>query len=457
MNITRPDPAQQLRIAPTMDLPTPSPGFSRRKLIAGGLALGVAPLLPRFMGTAGAAPQAFGFPEPDMTSQVVRRIQFPVDGVVSWTDTYGACRDGCSRRHEGQDLLGYKLEKLVACVDGTVVGLKYDTSGNSLYLQDSEGWHYGYLHINNDDPGTDDGHNLRQWAFAPDIVVGAKVRKGQFIAYMGDSGNAEATTPHCHFEIRKPADAWYHGQAVNAKYSLDAATYGGTSVVVPASTFSPWSTSAGFITQQYLDVLNRRPQSAELALWTSQLDSGAKRPADLVESIIRQPGSDDVLAPLIRLYRGFFSRLPDTAGLMSWNTQIRGGVSLDQIAEGFSHSAEFRSRYGALDDVHYVDRAYRNVGAGPDATDHAYWTKRLASGLSRGRLMRAFVETARFRQVTYFEGGICLIYAGMLRRAPTAAGYDYWRRRMNSGTPHETLISTIQASAPYRQRFPNPA
>src|SRR3954468_18783768 len=136
-------------------------GLSRRRLNAGGLMLGATPLLPRFIGNAAAAPAAFGFPEPDMTSRIVRPMEFPVEGTVTWTDTYGACRDGCSRRHEGQDLLGHKLQKLIACVDGTVVGFKYDTAGNYLYLQDADGWHYGYLHINNDDPGTDDGQNPR--------------------------------------------------------------------------------------------------------------------------------------------------------------------------------------------------------------------------------------------------------------------------------------------------------
>ena len=295
-----------------------------------------------------------------MTSRIVRPIEFPVEGTVNWTDTYGACRDGCSRRHEGQDLLGHKLQRLVACVDGTVVGLKFETAGNYLYLQDADGWNYGYLHINNDTPGTDDGLNPRQWAFAPGIAVGVTVRKGQFIAYMGDSGNAEGTMPHCHYEIRKPADVWYHGQAVNAKYSLDAASHGGISAVPPA-TFVPWSTSAGFLTQQYVDFLNRQPQGAESALWLSKLDSGDKSPPDLVEWILQQPGSSDSIAPLIRLYWAFFNRLPDTSGLTFWIRRVRSGTSLDDIAYAFSQTAEAVRRFGSLDDDHYIDQLYLNV------------------------------------------------------------------------------------------------
>ena len=48
----------------------------------------------------------------------------PVLGGVSWSDTYLAPRsDG--RRHEGQDLLGKKMLKLLAACDSTVVELRH--------------------------------------------------------------------------------------------------------------------------------------------------------------------------------------------------------------------------------------------------------------------------------------------------------------------------------------------
>jgi Peptidase family M23 len=136
-----------------------------------------------------------------------RRIVFPVQEPVSYSDTFNACRDGCSRRHEGEDLIGQRLFHERAAVDGTVVYMvttASGTGGNWLEIRDSAGWYYNYGHINNDTPGTDDGANPAQWRFAPGIVVGAHVRAGQFVAYMGDSGNAEDSVPHLHFEIRRP-------------------------------------------------------------------------------------------------------------------------------------------------------------------------------------------------------------------------------------------------------------
>ncbi|MGV3758526.1 MAG: M23 family metallopeptidase, partial [Actinomycetota bacterium] len=137
-----------------------------------------------------------------------RAIRFPVRGSSSYVDTFGACRGtGCSRSHMGADIFGTKLQPLVAARDGWITYLRSDaggTAGNGLAITDEDGWRYLYLHINNDTPDTDDGANPARWRFAPGISMGTKVYAGQHIAYLGDSGNAEGTPPHVHFEIRRP-------------------------------------------------------------------------------------------------------------------------------------------------------------------------------------------------------------------------------------------------------------
>jgi murein DD-endopeptidase MepM/ murein hydrolase activator NlpD len=141
------------------------------------------------------------------TGAEYRPISFPVEGPVSYWDDFGACRSGCTRRHEGQDLMGAKMQKLLAAVDGRITFMRTDSSGNSgnmLTIKDAAGWSYVYIHVNNDTPGTDDGANRFEHAFAPGMAVGVRVKAGQHIAYMGDSGNAEGTAPHLHFEMRTP-------------------------------------------------------------------------------------------------------------------------------------------------------------------------------------------------------------------------------------------------------------
>jgi len=145
------------------------------------------------------------------------RIHFPVAGAVSYSDTFGACRSGCSREHEGADIMGSRLQPLLAAVDGRIGWTRLD-GNNMLSLRGEDGWSFTYVHINNDSPGTDDGANPVEWILAPGVLPGMEVKAGQHIAFLGDSGNAEGTAPHLHFEIHKP-----DGTPVNPFWSLQLA------------------------------------------------------------------------------------------------------------------------------------------------------------------------------------------------------------------------------------------
>lgn len=135
-------------------------------------------------------------------------LTFPVFGKVSWTDTWGASRGGGTRKHIGQDLPAEKLRHILAAMDG------HFTGGN-LPMVSSNGIHCNYIHLNNDSPGTDDGKGGNTYLFAPGIYPGMDVKAGMHIAYNGDSGNAENTISHLHFELHLPTLG-----AVNAAPSL---------------------------------------------------------------------------------------------------------------------------------------------------------------------------------------------------------------------------------------------
>ncbi|MGQ0832697.1 MAG: M23 family metallopeptidase [Microthrixaceae bacterium] len=137
----------------------------------------------------------------------IKPIVYPVKGGGAFTDTWGACRgSNCERRHAGQDLFAPKMTHLLATVDGTVDQMAFglQLSGNYVSIRGADGWRYLYMHLNNDRLGTDDGRGTPLLATPPGIHVGAKVKAGQVIGYVGDSGNAEPTPPHVHFEIRTP-------------------------------------------------------------------------------------------------------------------------------------------------------------------------------------------------------------------------------------------------------------
>ena len=158
------------------------------------------------------------------SADIVKPIVFPVDGPVYYTDTFGAPRSG--HTHEGQDLMAAKMVPALAAVDGTVTRITFNNAtGNSLVITGIDGWTYHYIHVNNDTPGTDDGLATRAQAFPTNIQLGVTVKRGQLVAYVGDSGNAETTAPHIHFEIRQPAaPGTYTGVPINAYESLRQAT-----------------------------------------------------------------------------------------------------------------------------------------------------------------------------------------------------------------------------------------
>lgn len=173
----------------------------------------------------------------------IRVIAFPTDLSIDFTDNFADQRSG--HLHEGIDIIGPKMTPLYAAVDGRVasVNIPEESWGYAIVLRDADDYTYHYLHVNNDMPGTDDGAGGVAHAYAPGIVRGATVTKGQLVGWMGDSGNAESITSHLHFEIRKP-----DGTAIDPYASLVAARYPGSYSAADALAASPdINTDKGFV------------------------------------------------------------------------------------------------------------------------------------------------------------------------------------------------------------------
>jgi murein DD-endopeptidase MepM/ murein hydrolase activator NlpD len=145
----------------------------------------------------------FGLSLPVSADVPVGEFVFPQDPeVTEFYPTFNAPKpDG--RRHKGIDLSAPKLSPVFAVADGVITRMGAGRrSGNIIKIDHGGEVQSWYLHLNNDSPGTDDGHGGRRWAFAPGLEEGSRVLAGQFIGYVGDSGNAEGTSPHTHFELR---------------------------------------------------------------------------------------------------------------------------------------------------------------------------------------------------------------------------------------------------------------
>lgn len=107
------------------------------------------------------------------------------------------------------------------------------------------------------------------------------------------------------------------------------------------------------------------------------------------------PSTTSPAAQVTRLYDTVFDRAPDDAGLTFWTNALRVGVGLDDVAELFVASPEFRDRYGDTGAGEFVNLLYQNVlDREPDPEGQAFWTFNLQSGvLERDDVVLAFSES----------------------------------------------------------------
>ncbi|MDJ0954275.1 MAG: M23 family metallopeptidase [Acidimicrobiia bacterium] len=131
-----------------------------------------------------------------------RLVYFPHEDVRSdFHNDWGNARSG-GRRHKGTDIFAAKHSKVVAVADGFVTAMgKSGRAGYYVRITHQDGWESWYMHLNNDNPGSDDGSGGLEAAFPPGLEEGMYIPAGTVVGFVGDSGNAEATSPHTHFEL----------------------------------------------------------------------------------------------------------------------------------------------------------------------------------------------------------------------------------------------------------------
>ncbi len=147
------------------------------------------------------APEPSATPEPEPAEPAKPRITpaqrlargsfvFPVYGDARVADDFGAPR-AKTIEHQGNDIFAAFGSPVLAVADGRLnrVGT-LPISGNRLWLKTERGDAFFYAHLS---------------AFGPEAVSGREVKAGTLLGFVGNTGDAEPTPPHVHFEIH-PGD-----------------------------------------------------------------------------------------------------------------------------------------------------------------------------------------------------------------------------------------------------------
>ena len=135
---------------------------------------------------------------------------FPVYGPADYGDSYGAFRgDVAGNWHHGDDIFAPLGAPILACADGIVYSVGWnDVGGNRLWLRDQQGNEFYYAHLS---------------AFTPLAQNGGVVKAGDVLGFVGNTGDAQGTPMHLHFEVH-PSSLLFMGYdgAVNPTPYLDA-------------------------------------------------------------------------------------------------------------------------------------------------------------------------------------------------------------------------------------------
>jgi murein DD-endopeptidase MepM/ murein hydrolase activator NlpD len=120
------------------------------------------------------------------------RYVFPVYGPSSFTDTFGAFRaDVAGNWHHGDDIFAPLGAPVLACADGTIFSVGWNNvGGNRLWLRDGQGNQFYYAHLS---------------AYSPAARNGNQVKAGEVVGFVGNTGDAEGTPYHLHFEVHPVA------------------------------------------------------------------------------------------------------------------------------------------------------------------------------------------------------------------------------------------------------------
>jgi murein DD-endopeptidase MepM/ murein hydrolase activator NlpD len=104
-------------------------------------------------------------------------------GRTQFINSWGFARSG-GRSHQGTDMFASWNEPVYAVASGRVAVANHGIGGKHIWLTADDGTGYYYAHLN-------------------DFAVGddQSVQKGELIGFNGNSGNADGTSPHVHFQI----------------------------------------------------------------------------------------------------------------------------------------------------------------------------------------------------------------------------------------------------------------
>lgn len=232
-----------------------------------------------------------------------------------------------------------------------------------------------------------------------------------------------------------------------------------------APTSNPIDGVEFFIRQQYLDILNRQPDSVGLANWMNTLsqcpNAGFGEPAtsdcDRLHVAAGFFQSDEFLNRgywAFRFYMVSYNVRPTYAEFIPDMAQVGGPKSPAEeeaskvaFADAFLQRPEFVARYGNLSGQALANALLQTAGLPSN-------TFTVTGSMTNAQILRGIVETQAVLDRFLTQGTVSIQYFGFLRRDPDTIGYKNNIDTLNADPANlRHMIFIFIYSTEYRSRF----
>jgi hypothetical protein len=263
----------------------------------------------------------------------------------------------------------------------------------------------------------------------------------------------------------------------------------------PVHTISSIDDPQFFVTQHYLDFLNRQPDADGLAFWTNQIASCGGDTQCIEVKRINDSASfflsiefQETGYLVYRFYKTSYGNLPNAQvplrldEFLPDTKEIGQGVVVNQsgweqvlesnkqaFATEFVQRSRFVSAYPtSMSSEQFVDALFSNAGVTPTSADRTAAINEFGSAstttdvAARARALRRIAENTTFASQEFNRAFVLMQYFGYLRRNPNDApdgnfdGYNFWLTKLNSFNGNyiqAEMVKAFLSSIEYRHRF----
>ena len=232
----------------------------------------------------------------------------------------------------------------------------------------------------------------------------------------------------------------------------------------------------GFVERLYSVALGRVSDIDGKKSWVNALETGCTTGADVARGFLYSPefvnrglSTNDFVTVL---YRTFFGREPDQAGLDSWVSAINGGTSREDVIGGFIDSVEWANlccsyniesggaaaptidRQPNQATINFATRLYTTcLSREADQEGLMAWAVQLANHRDTGTgAARGFFFSSEFTNQNVSNSEyVTRLYRTFMDREPDQAGFDAWVAQLDSGVSREEVFSGFSRSSEFAQ------